>query len=208
MATWQIISFLVNQLLRTIYFMVLLILILKAYTKNENPIALNYNQNGILDIQLPQGPTTDSYRQYIFVNIIDDSNGIAVFTIDTPVVVTPNDALVSQLLDSLLSSSDVSSQFMLNLNSGNLNLISKNIIGLSSVLNTQQQMTSTSDNTSSNVNSNDATNRQMASVRELMVEKLTQFNASDLSSVKVLASTLSVTTKNSEQITTRLAVRK
>jgi hypothetical protein len=169
---------------------------------------LNYNQNGILDIQLPQGPTTDSYRQYIFVNIIDDSNGITVFTIETPVVVTPNDALVTQLLDSL-SSSDMSSQFMLNLNSGNLNLITKNIIGLSSVLNAQQMTsTSTSANSSSNVNTNDETNRQMASIREFMVEKLTQFNASDLSSVKVLASTLSVTTKNSEQITTRLAVRK
>lgn len=156
-----------------------------------------------MDIQLPQGPDTDSYRQYIFVNIIDDSNGITVYYIETPIVVMPNDELTIQLINSI-ANNDVNSQLMIDLNSGNMNVISKNVMALSSVFNTQ----SFTQNTSLSPSSNEDNNQQMASLREFMVEKLSQFNASDLSSVKLLASTLSVATKTPQQVSPKLAVRK
>ena len=38
-----------------------------TYKDNLNPIALNFNSNGKLSVQLPQGPNLDSYKIYLIV---------------------------------------------------------------------------------------------------------------------------------------------
>jgi hypothetical protein len=113
--------------------------ILATYKGNLNPIALNYNSQGTLSIQLPQGPETDSYKIYLYVNVIDDSLGITVFNITNPIQVMPNQNLADNLLADFLSN-DPSSPFLSNLQSGNLNTISKTIIGIATVFNIENSV--------------------------------------------------------------------
>ena len=111
---------------------------------------MNYNNQGALSIQLPQGPQSDSYRLYLFVNIIDDSLGVTVYNITTPVQVNPNQNLADNLLSDILTNSPTS-PFLNNLQSGNLNVVAKTIIGIASVFNIeaqQQDTTLSSDNVS------------------------------------------------------------
>jgi hypothetical protein len=116
-----------------------------TYKGNQNPIALNFNSNGVLSIQLPQGPDTDSYNIYLFVNVIDDSLGTTVYNLPNPVQVKPNENLANELLGDILSN-DPRSPFLSNLQSGNLNTIAKTIIGIASVFNIEQPSNSTAIN--------------------------------------------------------------
>jgi hypothetical protein len=109
------------------------------YQGNSNPIALNYNQRGELSIQLPQGPQSDSFRLYLFVNIIDDSLGVAVYNISTPVQVMPNQNLTSSLINDVLANNP-SSPILRNLQSGNLNVMAKTVIGVASLFNSEDEL--------------------------------------------------------------------
>ena len=175
--------------------------ILATYTGNDNPIALNYNSNGDLWIQLPQGPDSDGNKIYLFVNIIDDTYGVSVYNIPQPVIVTPNNNLADQLA-ATLTSNDPNSPFLQDLNSGNVNLVAKNVIALTSVFNIQS-LSPTSANSSTTA-SND--NDQKASLREFLVGKVTELTVSDMSSIKVISSALSTASANTEQLSRNAAV--
>ena len=176
-----------------------------TYSGNPNPIALNYNSNGVITLQLPQGPATDSYFIYLFVNIIDDTQGTTVFQLSTPVTVKPNDQLANSLAESISSNQDAGSPLILELNSGNLNLVSKNVIALSTVFNIQS---AASNSTSSSVNTSavEQMNNQMASLREFLVNKVASLSVSDISSIKVISSALSAATQSTEQVSSSTAV--
>lgn len=185
---------------------------LANYTGNPNPIALNYNSNGKITLQLPQGPDTDSYFIYLFVNIIDDTDGTTVYLLPTPVTVKPNNQLANSLAESI-SSNDASSPMVIELNSGNLNLVSKNVISLATVFNIQSSMSLNSNNTLNNsaVSANDTAaiaqiNNQMASLREFLVNKMIGLSVSDISSIKVISSALSVATQTVQQVSATTAV--
>ncbi len=161
---------------------------------NEKPIALNYNSDGYLSIILPQGPDTDSFKLSLFVNIIDDTNGITVYNILKPVVVMPNDNLVENLVDSI-ASNDENNQFLIEVNSGNLNLVSKNIIALTASFNAQSSLSTKAGDTN-----------LKAMLREYFVRKLVSLSLSDISSVKVISSALSEATGTPQQVSTKNAV--
>ena len=80
---------------------------------------------------MPQGAFYDSYNLNLFVQIIDDSNGIARYDIDTIVTVKPNAQFSESLIDSILAN-DQTSTFVQNLESGNLQTISQTIIPFAS----------------------------------------------------------------------------
>ena len=134
----------------------------------NNPLTLNYNSNGILKLQLPQGPQIDSYFVRLLVNIIDDSNGKTVFNLTTPIQVLPNNS--SNVFESLIYN-NASNQQRIELNSGNLNLISKNVISLSNTLNTQNV---------SFLSSFD--NDQIALMRDYLIGKLNELSISNINS--------------------------
>ena len=165
---------------------------------------MNYNAFGTVSIQLPQGPQSDSYNIYLFVNVIDDSHGTTVYTIPTPVSVVPNNHLANSLAASIANNDPASPVFQA-LNSGNLNLVAKNVIALSSVFNIQSDTTN-SDNKSASDSLLSAQNNQMASLRDFLVRKVCDLSVSDLSSIKVISSALSATTQIPEQVTTNTAV--
>ena len=85
---------------------------------------------------MPQGPDSDLNRVYIFVNVIDDQTGTTVYDIPIPVTVFPDNQLATNLANSI-STNDPTCPALVALNSGNLNLVAKNVIGLTSVFNIQ-----------------------------------------------------------------------
>lgn len=100
-----------------------------------------------MSIQLPQGPQSDSYKLYLFVNIIDDSLGVTVYNISTPVQVNQNQNLASSLLNDVLTNNPFSS-FLNNLQSGNLYVMAKTIIGIACVFNIEGKQDAISNNVS------------------------------------------------------------
>ena len=105
---------------------------------DSNPIALNYNQNGIVNITLPQGPSYDEYRISIFVQIIDDCDAITVYNIPYKITVQPKPGLLEDVTSQLLGNQmSASSPFFKDLLSGDLNLCAKNIISMQSIANSQ-----------------------------------------------------------------------
>ena len=180
-----------------------------TYIGNPNPIALNYNSNGVLTVQLPQGPDLDLNRIYIFVNVIDDTYGTTIFNISTPVTVSPDNQLATNLANSI-STNDPTCSTLVALNSGNLDLVTKNVIGLTTVFNIQTSgsiSSSSGSNSNSNVsNQINSMNDQFANLREFMVNIVSNLSVTDLSSIKVISSALSTATQTPSQITTKTAV--
>ena len=155
-------------------------------------------------IKLPQGPDYDGNRLYIFVNIIDDTYGVTVYKLPQPVTVLPNFQLANDLASSI-SNNDPNSQFLQDINSGNLNLVAKNVIALTSVFNIQSLSTASSTQTSSPANAS-SDNDQKANLREYLINKVTGLTLSDMSSVKVISSALSTASANTEQVSRNAAV--
>jgi len=155
-----------------------------------------------VNIQLPQGPEFDFYKIYLFVNVIDDSFGTTVFTITTPVNVFPDYQLANSLAASI-SNNDPNSPILQALNSGNLNIIAKNVIALTTVFNIQSSSNSSSYMSFDSIN---ALNNQMANLRNFMVNRIVELSISDISSIKVISSALSVATQTYQQISTNTAV--
>jgi hypothetical protein len=116
-------------------------LFLKATQKELlNPIAFSYNTNGRLEIELPQGAKSDSYKLYLFINIVDDLGGTLVFNIKNPVIVESNDDLKLSLATEILGSNQytdisTSSDFVQQLNSGDVKSVSKNVINMATAFN-------------------------------------------------------------------------
>ena len=96
---------------------------------NSNPIQLSYNANASLTTILPLGPSYNSYELMIFVQIIDDSNGITVYKLPYSVRVKPSVTAANKELQNLLNGK--SNLFF----SNNLKDLSKNIISLAYMFN-------------------------------------------------------------------------
>jgi hypothetical protein len=169
-----------------------------------NLISLNYNSNGKISLQLPQGPQSDSYKIYLSVNIIDDTNGVTNYYVkNNPIIVKPNEALALSLMQSV-KKNDQNNQFMAGLNSGNLNMVAANIIALSSVFNTESEASLNASNTNTSDNNNN--NNDKATIRDYMAQKVTQLSVSDISSIKVIGSALSKLTETPQQVSSNTAV--
>ena len=110
----------------------------------------------------------------------------------------PNNNFTSSLAASI-ATNDPNSTFLQDLNSGNLNIVAKNVIALTSDFNIQSLSPSAS-------SSNNSENDQKAELREFLIDKVTELSVSDMSSIKVIASALSSATANTDQISRNAAV--
>ena len=153
-------------------------------------------------MQLPQGPDFDSYKIYLSVYVIDDTGGVTIYSLPNTVIVMPNLNVASDLTASI-SSNDPNSPTLLELNSGNVNLVSKNVIGLTTVFNLQANPASSNQIDSSIVQSQ---NNQLADLREFLVNKIDSLTISDASSIKTIASSLAALTGKPTQVTSNTAV--
>ena len=143
------------------------------------------------------------------MNIIDDSFGKVIYKIPSAVVVIPNNELANLISDSILNQNPYCQAYIY-LNSGNLNLIAKNVIALSTVFNIQSESQTAASSSSSgtvNLTQIDQVNNQMATLREFLVNKVTELSVSDISSIKVISSALSAATQSTSQISSKTAVK-
>ena len=142
---------------------------------------------------MPEGPSSDFYKIYLYVNILDDMGGTTVFPIVTPVTVYPFDDLAYNMVYSIVNESSVD-QINAYINSGNLNILAKNVIPLSTALNIiSKRVLTTSDNL-------------LARARKYMIDRVTESSLSDLSSIKVISSSLSASTETHEQVSSTTGV--
>lgn len=131
-----------------------------------------------------EGPAQDSHNIYITVNIIDDSNGRTVFNLPHPISVLPDGAITNNM-GGIISSNDPNSAIMQDLNSGNVNLVARNSLMLSSCLNSGKVQIS---------------NEQGAIIRSFLIDKISSLTVSDMSSIKSISSALSETTSSIGQV--------
>ena len=141
---------------------------------------------------------------YLIVNVIDDSGGATVYEIPTPVNVYPNDKFADDIANSLMDTTQ-SSPFLLDINSGNLNLVAKNVISLTSVFNVQSLGAATA-TTGSSSTTPDPNDDKKAFLREYLINKVSDLTVSDISSIKVIGSALSVATGTIQQMSKQSAV--
>ena len=117
----------------------------------------------------------------------------------------PNEALIGDLTNSIFSN-DPDNQLLTQLNSGNLNIVAKNVIALTTAFNIQSDTSSSSSSSSASTADDDLVNNQLASLRQFMVEKISNLSVSDISSVKLIAAALSASTASPQQVSSSVAV--
>ena len=133
---------------------------------------------------MPQGAPDDNYNIYIYVKIIDNENGVTVYHIPSPIQVLPNTQAANLALN-LVNSVDPNNQISQEINSKNLNLVSKNVLVLASVLNRASAA---------------LTNDQKSVIRDYLINKISSLTLSDMSSVNLIASSLSLLTSSPDQM--------
>jgi hypothetical protein len=98
---------------------------------------LGYNSIGNLTTQLPQGAAYDSNRLYIYVQIIDNENGVTIFNFTNPMFIDPpNSSVYAQNLNDLLSQNQYSSK-VINLNTANTIQTIQTLTNAADMLNAQ-----------------------------------------------------------------------
>ena len=155
------------------------------YSNNSTPIAINFNNMGVLKSQLPQGLESNSFKLFLFVQIIDDSDAITIFDLKNPITVKPRPDYLANVSKQLLDNPENSS-FLKMLKNADLQQSSRNIISISSMLNDQ--------------NSNTTSSQDAEKIKNIFTNVANDFQANDLSSVKVVASVLSLLTTNKDQL--------
>ena len=131
------------------------------------------------------------------MNIIDDTSGLTVYYIANKVQVYPNNVTSLALIESI-NGQYSSDEILVELNCGNLDIVAKNVISISKTFNVQSE---------SSVQIIADQNNQMAQVREFFVNKVNELSISDISSIKVISSALSMVTQTHQQISTNTAVK-
>ena len=107
----------------------------------------------------------------------------------------PNNELAKNLSLSI-KSNDFSSKFLQELNSGNINRVSQNVIALSTVFNMQ---------TTKNKTFN-AENEEKSYLRHFLIRKMINLSACDVSRIKMISSSIASSLGNTKQITRESAV--
>ena len=139
---------------------------------------------------MPQGAVEDNYNIYIYVNIVDNENGRTVYHLSSPIQVLPN-SQSADIFISVIDSIDPANKISQDLNSQNINLVSKNVLVIASILNRH---------------SSTLTNEQKANIREYLINKIISLTLTDISSIKIISTALSLLTYSSDQVSKALSV--
>lgn len=173
-----------------------------TYLGNTNPIGLDKNNNGNATFQLPNGPKEDFYKISLYVHIIDDSDGIFKYFLQEPVIVKTNDAMISNLANSFLSSD--SSSLVGNLKSSDLQATSSFINSFASMLNSQSD--SSGNSNASGVIVDEEQTKKNSKLKAILVDIMSSMPVTDINSVLLISNTLSSLTSNPKEINSNAAV--
>ena len=166
-------------------------------------MALNYATNGMIVFQLPAGPSDDDHKIFLYAKIIDNAGGLTVFNLPTPVQVVENKALTDSLMSQILSNSP-NSDFLNKIQTGSLQESSKSILAISTMINMDTSSSQSSTNGSSS--EDDEAVNQRKKVREQLMNVVSGFTISDLSSIRLVTSVLSSLASNPNEISTTSSV--
>ena len=72
------------------------------YLNDDTNIGLGYSSNGTLQTTLPLGASYDSYKMYIYIEIIDDNDGYIIYNISSPIISQPDLTNANQILEDLI----------------------------------------------------------------------------------------------------------
>jgi hypothetical protein len=125
----------------------------------------------------------------LFVRVTDNMGAVTTYYIQPSLTISSNDDVVKNIVDSL-NSNNCGNQFVNKLQTGDIQLTSQLVNGLASSLNTIALSISSNSSNSSNLPSLE----DRVSAREAMVSAVVSLPVSEISSVKVVASCLSVVT--------------
>lgn len=116
----------------------------------QTELGLGSSLTGVLMTQLPNGAPADSNRLYIYVNIIDNDNGVTTFQIATPVQVDPDMGVLNSVIQQL---SDPTNTGTINnvLASGNSQLATSVLLSVASLLNSVTYSSASSNLTANEV---------------------------------------------------------
>lgn len=90
--------------------------------------------DGSLSVQLPEGSATDNYNTYIYVNIVDNDNGVTTYEYALPIQVKPNSDMLADITSQLLNPNGGGS-ILTSLYSGNSQLATQTLLTISAALN-------------------------------------------------------------------------
>ncbi len=100
-----------------------------------NPISLGINTIGEIIFQLPHGPPEHDYQLFLYVDVYDDSDGITQFSIETPVVVIPDENKLNELIENFLAPNN--SEFLDTFRNASVQTTSTFILSLIAMINAQ-----------------------------------------------------------------------
>ena len=104
---------------------------------------IGYAKDGKFVTQLPQGSEIDDYKMSIYVQIIDNDNGVTVFKFENQTKAEPNMTQISGIFDGLSSGS---SEVIGKMFGGPPQQVTQNLLSLSATLNTQAKAANASSN--------------------------------------------------------------
>ena len=182
---------------------------------------IGYTSDGVFVTQLPQGSDTNEYKMNIYVQIIDNDNGVTIFNFENQIKSEPNMTQIAGIFDALTGVSN--SALLVEMFGGSPQQVTKNVLSLSAALNTQSKIANTSINgktfynffqkkyytifeiiskgTFNNSTQADETARETRSVvRDIMISYVNGISISDINTVKAQASMITQLTGNTAEL--------
>lgn len=157
---------------------------------------LDKNNYGLSKFQLPSGPKDDSYKITLYVDIIDDSDGIMTFELVTKCIVKPNQQIINNYVNNLLS--DTNKQELKNqLQTNGIKQTVSFITSLTSILENNQI-----DNTKTNITN--STNKDQSdkntAIKQVLIEVVSNLPSNNINNIILISSTLSVLTNKPNEL--------
>ena len=152
---------------------------------------------------MPTGASTNSYILSIFVQIIDDVEGITKYYLTETIKILPDNAKRNQLINDIMSD-DTSTAFVQTLKASNIQDCAHNIISFTSMLDYTSNTTNNSSN--STLKTADALTENYSKVRDAMMLTIKDIQVTGMDSAKLAASMVTAVSENIQQLTTSSAV--
>ena len=180
---------------------------------------IGYAKDGIFITQLPQGSELDDYKMNIYVQIIDNDNGVTIFNFENQIKAEPNMTEISGIFDGL---SGGNTEVIGKMFGGSPQQVTQNLLSLSATLNTQAKAANSSSNgrnyfklkklneynlkyfskgTSGNsTDVDEAARATRSAIRDSMINFVNGISISDINTVKAQASMITQLTGNTAEL--------
>ena len=169
-----------------------------SYNGSFSPIDLGNSMNGSFLTQLPAGPAAFQNNIFLSVHVFDDSGGVTVFPIATPVQVFADQTVIETFMDNVLQDSET--RFFEKFRNMSLKDCVQDLVNHVCLINSIQPY---------NLSNRTETERvvKLSKVKEALTDFINDLKVVDLTEIQMVASIiLSLTDGNLGRITQKSAV--